>query len=102
MTTGPLGGDKILEYILIGAGCGIGLVFSLISTLCIGLICYKCSRKTSESSLPTIKNEVDLCMHASLILLAIHADKEDNIANLPNLESENVTVVRSLREGKAS
>ena len=52
---GPLGGDQILEYILIGAGCGIGLLLCLISTLCIGLICYKCSVKTSESSLPTIK-----------------------------------------------
>ena len=47
---GPLGGDQILEYILIGAGCGIGLLLCLISTLCIGLICYKCSMKTSESS----------------------------------------------------
>ena len=104
MTTGPLGGDKILEYILIGAGCGIGLVFSLISTLCIGLICYKCSRsrKTSESSLPTIKNEVDLCMHASLILLYMQIKKTILLYNLPNLESGNVTVVRSWREGKAS
>ena len=57
---GPLGGDQIPEYISIGVGCGIGLLLYLISTLCIRLICYKCSRKTNESSFPTTDNEVRL------------------------------------------
>ena len=47
-TTGGGGGPFGNEYILIGVGCGIGLLLCLISTLCIGLICYKCSMKISE------------------------------------------------------
>ena len=59
---GPLGGDQILEYILIGAGCGIGLLLCLISTLCIGICCLSLKSKHQRESvlnmeIPAVQEE---------------------------------------------